>query len=188
MKKILFFSLALSLSSCYSVYGVYTGNVHDQLRNKSKNEVLRAYGVADKVEEDGAGGQILIYEKLTQTTTSANQSSMYGGTNSAGAAAYGNGAAYGIAQSRSAANSNSYGVTNTTVNKTFVNVFLNKEGIVYDYKSNYGNQYKYEKCFDKTKTWVGVVYSGLFVFPLPITIPLAIVKQRQAKKKGQICK
>lgn len=44
----------------------------------NKNEILRTYGVPDRITDDGAGGSILVYEKYTQTTITNASSGTYG--------------------------------------------------------------------------------------------------------------
>jgi hypothetical protein len=59
---------------------------------------------------------------------------------------------------------------------------------VYDFKTNYGAQYEFNRCFNKTTTWVGVGISCLFLYPAIVTVPWAIIAQKKAKKNGIICK
>jgi len=44
----------------------------------NKNEILRTYGVPDRITDDGAGGSILVYEKYTQTTITNASFGTYG--------------------------------------------------------------------------------------------------------------
>jgi hypothetical protein len=161
--KIQFSVLILSslfLSSCYNKYYSYAGNVHQQTIGHTKNEILRSYGVPNQVTDDGAGGSIMVYEKYTQTTV--------------GGSIYGNGGIIGASQ--------------TSSDKSYCNLFLNRSNIVYDFKSNYGAQYNYNKCFAPIKTWVGVGISCILIYPAIVTVPWAIIAHTRAKKKGTICK
>lgn len=168
------------LQSCYTTYRVDRGNVHQQAIGKTKNEILRTYGVPNRTTSDAIGGEVLIYESRTAITNSYGNSAAqtYGG------AVYGNGAAYGAATGYGATSS----TTETSVEIRFVNLFIDRYGIVYDYKSNYGTQFSFEKCFNKTKTWVSVSFGALFFPPsLIITLPIGLGKQAKAKKEGKIC-
>ena len=65
MKRvILLLSVALVLSSCsifkhYSVEQAYS----EVWKGKSYTEIVVSFGAPDRVESDGNGGQILVYEK-----------------------------------------------------------------------------------------------------------------------------
>jgi hypothetical protein len=151
---------SLFLSSCYNKFYTYAGNTHQQTIGHSKNEILRSYGVPNQVTDDGAGGSVMVYEKYTQTTV--------------GASVYGNGGIIGASQ--------------TSSDKLYCYLFLNQSNTVYDFKSNYGAQYDYNKCFAPVKTWVGVGLSCFLVYPAIVTVPWAIIAHTRAKKKGTICK
>lgn len=190
MRKYLFFitaSYLLTLSSCYSTKYNYTGNVHEQAVGKSKNEILRLYGIPDKTEDDGDGGKILAYEKYTQTTRTNAGAYNYGNSSTVGGAIYGNGGILGATDTRSGSISQFGSVSQSSVDKQFCYLFLNNKGICYDFKSNYGAKYSSYSCFDKVLTWTSVAYSAIFIIPLPITITLALIEQKKAKKNGNIC-
>ena len=71
MKRvILLLSVALVLSSCsifkhYSVEQAYS----EVWKGKSYTEIVVNFGAPDRVESDGNGGQILVYEKFSTKTT-----------------------------------------------------------------------------------------------------------------------
>ena len=176
------------MSSCYTTYSVYKGNVHQQAIGQSKNEILRSYGVPENIMDDGAGGIILVYEKYTQTTTTNSATGSYGSSSTTGGGIYGNGRVVGEQQTKVGAVSSSNEISQTSTSKTYCYLFLDSNNIVYDYKTNYGSLYDYNQCFNKKETWWWVRYSCLFIFPAVITIPWAIVEQKKAKKKGIICK
>jgi hypothetical protein len=180
--------IVLFYSSCYSTYSTYKGNVHQQAIGKTKNEILRSYGPPDQTQDDGAGGTIMMYEKFTQTTVTNGTSASYGRSSAVGGAIYGNNGVLSGANAVSGSVSSMSGVSQTSVDKTFCYLFLNKNNIVYDFKTNYGAQFEYNRCFDKTKTWLGVAASCFLVYPALVTIPWAIVAQGKAKKAGNICK
>ena len=189
MNKILAYLLCLCciscLTSCYTITYPYIGNVHQSAIGKTKNEVLRSYGVSDRIEDDGAGGSVLVYEKYTLTTFTNSNSSNYG----RGVGVYNTNGI--IARSNSITTTS--GISQTSTSKEYCYLFVNKENLVYDFKSNTGAIYDYNnpnKCFNKRKTWFGVGLSCMFVIFPPVflvTVPLALVKQKQAKKKGIIC-
>jgi hypothetical protein len=192
MKKIsvfICFVFLFFLSSCYSVKQTYSGNIHQKSVGLTKNQALREYGVPDRTEDDGDGGSVLVYEKFVETTVSSAKFNTKGRNSSEAGVLYGNGGILGAGQGRNTSRGSARSTSRKSVDKDFLNVFINKENVVYDFKSNYGALYEKSECFDKTTTWVGVVCSGVFfVVPMLVTIPLAIVKQRKAKKAGNICK
>lgn len=181
----------ISLSSCYSTYSTttYKGNAHQESIGKSKNEILRSYGIPDRTMDDGQGGSVLIYEKVTQTTVVNTGGVNYGQSQSVGGAVYNSQGVLGASQTQSGSVSQGYGYSQTSQNKTFCNLFLDKNNNVYDFKSNYGALFdtKYYRCFNKTNTWLLVGASVFTVYGPIVTVPAAIIMQRKAKKKGEIC-
>ena len=189
--------LLFLLNSCYTTqfsYDTkYSHNVYKPIIGKTKNEAIRQYGVAERITDDGAGGEVLIYEKITQTTTTNANSASYGGSQTHGGAVYGNNSAVGSAYSRNGQVSSGRATSQTTTNKSFLNLFVNSNGVVYDFKaSESGDRYTTTthstRCFSKLYTWTGVVCSAIFPPLLIATVPIAIIKQNKAKKKGEICK
>lgn len=184
---LLLFFTAPYLTGCYTTYSTqtYIGNSHQEAIGKSKNEILRSYGVPDKTTDDGQGGTILIYEKITETTVV----NTVGVSQSSGSVVYNSQGALGASQSRAGNISQGYGRSETTQNKTFCNLFLDNSGKVYDFKSNYGALYEtqYSRCFNKTNTWMLVGASVFTIYGPIVTVPTAIIMQRKAKKKGEIC-
>lgn len=184
------------LCSCYSTKPLYTGNVHSQALGKTKNQILRTYGLPQRTESDGANGSVLVYEKSVETTVTnvGTNSSLYSGTNSG--AIYNSGGI--IAGSRTRANvvGNTNAVTRRSVDVQYCYLFLDSALKVYDFKSNYGAEYNdFEKCFDRGKTNLLCTESCLTVllypaigFPslliAPAVITWAIIAKKKAMKKG----
>ena len=99
-------------------------------------------------------------------------------------------AAVGAVYNRNGQVSSGNARSQTTVNKAFLNLFIDKSGNVYDFKtSESGDRYNTKtyqtRCYSKLLTWSGVVCSAIFPPFLIATVPIAIVTQRKAKKKGK---
>lgn len=192
MKKVfyaLFFMFLFGACSPlqYSLYYTYEGNEHAAALGKSKNELLRTYGVPDKtVDDDGAGGYIMCWEKVSVNTKSGATSSAYGAS-AAGAVYNSNGV---VGGGQSAAVSSAYGASRTTVDKDFVYLYMNGDNVCYDFKTNIGAKYLKHYCLDKPGTiMMTIAYSCMTLgVAAPIEIPWAIVGINKAKKNGQICK
>jgi hypothetical protein len=179
---------SLLLTSCYSNYYTYKGNAHQQAMGKTKNEILRSYGVPERTQDDGAGGSILIYEQFKQTTVSNSNTAAYGARTTSSAAIYSNSGMVGASNSQSGQVSSTNGISQTTMSKDFCYLYVNPSNVVYDFKTNYGALYNQNRCFNRLQTWVWVGYSCLFVIPAVVTVPVAIIAQKKAKKRGEICK
>jgi len=176
------------MSSCYSRYYTYKGNIHQEAVGKSKNDILRSYGPPERSQDDGAGGTIMIYEKFTQTTITNAGAATYGRSATEGGVVYGNGGIIGGSQTQSGSISSMNGISQTSTDKSYCYLFLNQNNQVYDFKTNYGAQYSFNKCFQPVTTWLGVGMSCLLIYPAIVTIPWATVAHIQAKKKGIMCK
>jgi hypothetical protein len=187
----LVFTPIIMLTSCYTTSYTYRGNIHQQAIGKTKNEILRddKYGVPDRTTDDGANGTVLVYERFTQTTVTNMGGSSYGRSSTLGAAIYGNGGIIGRTDTRSNSYFSMSGISQTSLDKTFCHLFLDKNNVVYDFKTNYGALYNSSKCFHKTLTWISATM-GIPIFPpiALVTIPWAIIEQKKAKKKGIICR
>lgn len=178
----------LSLSSCFTMGYTYTGNVFQKCIGLSKNEIVRTYGAPDRILDDGAGGSILVYEQLSQTTISAANGASYGRSSTVGAAVYGNGGIIGASDTRAGQVSSMNGISHTIINKSFLNIFINSQNTVYDFKSNYGALYNTSRCYDKKATKTALWCCGIFATPfLIIAIPIAISAKKKAVKNGEIC-
>jgi len=106
----------LTLSSCYTTYSTttYKGNAHQESIGKSKNEILRSYGIPDRTMDDGDGGSVLIYEKVTQTTVVNTGGVNYGQSQSVGGAVYNSQGVLGASQTQSGSVSQGYGYSQTS--------------------------------------------------------------------------
>lgn len=181
-------TISILLTSCYSVSKTYEGNAHQEAIGKTKNEILRSYGIPERSTDDGAGGTVLIFEQVKQTTVTNSNTQTLDRSRTNGSNIYGNKGILQVNNTQGGQISNTNAVTETTTTKDYCYLFLNPENIVYDFKTNYGAIYKTTRCFDKFQTWIWVGISCVFVYPPIITVPLAIIKQTRAKKNGEICK
>ncbi len=188
LNAISLFVLLIISTSCYTTYSTYKGNVHENTIGKTKNEILRSYGIPEKTEDDGAGGSVMVFEKITQTTITNSSTQTLDRSRSNGSVVYGNKGIIQANQNQGGQVSNTDVITQTTTNKDYCYIFLDPENVVYDFKSNYGAQYDYDKCFNKSLTWVSVGVSCLFVYPAIVTVPWAIISYQKAKNKDKICK
>jgi hypothetical protein len=176
------------MTSCYSTYHVYKGNVHQQSIGKTKNEILRSYGVPDKTTDDGAGGEVLAYEKYFQTTITNSGAATLGNSSTVGSAVYGNAGIIGGSQTLGSSYTSIRSTSHTSIDKTYCYLYLNPSKIVYDFKTNTGGIYDSKKCFDvrKSYTFVGISF---LVYPVfVVSLPWTIIAHVKAKKKGNICK
>jgi hypothetical protein len=192
MKKIIKRSLLaifipLLLTSCYSTYSVYKGNVHEQAVGKTKNEILRSYGVPNQIISDGAGGEVLVYENYTQTTVTSTNSDTKGGSSSIAGLTYRRNGAVIQSETKGGSSTSTRTVSQTSLNKTFCNLYVGPDNVIYDYNTNYGAEYNYFSCFNRKKTWIAVGVSCLAIWPAFITVPWAIIAQKKAKKNSVIC-
>jgi hypothetical protein len=170
--------------SCVSTKQVYTGNIHQQDIGKSKNDILRTYGAPDRIISDGRSGEMLIYEKVTEVTQSRFNSATYGESSSSGYGVYGNGVYAGRVYSRAGIITRGNALTEKYNSKVFLNLFVDNKGIVYDFKTNQGSQYKYTDCLNKPLSLFVVIYYGI-VFPPSLAISLP--KYFKLKKYYPIC-
>lgn len=176
---------AILMCSCYSTKPVYTGNIHTQSLGKTKNQILRSYGLPQRTESDGDKGSVLVYEKSVETTVTnvGSVQRLNSGTNAG--AIYGSGGI--LAGSRTQANvvGNTNAVTRTSVDVQYCYLFLDSVSKVYDFKSNYGAEYNdFEKCFDNFKTTLLCELSVCTLVLWPIVIPWAIIAKKKAIKRG----
>lgn len=154
----------LSLSSCYTTRQTYSGNTHQQCIGKSKNEILRAYGVPDKVQDDGVGGSILVYEQLTQTSTLSAKADSHGRSLNSNAAIYNNSGIIDASDSQVGEVSSLHDKDQTSIIKPFCTIYVNAQNVVYDFKSNYGALYKKSKHLKKAATFVTVLTACILIY------------------------
>ena len=70
MRILYFFAALVALSSC-SVLKTYPveQKYNEEWKGRSHSDIVKRFGAPDRVESDGSGGQILIYEKVSTTAT-----------------------------------------------------------------------------------------------------------------------
>lgn len=184
-KNTLMILSVIILSSCYSTKPVYTGNVHSRSLGKTKNQILRTYGLPQRTESDGANGSVLVYENSVETTVTnvGSVSRLNGGTNAG--AVYGRNGILGASRTQANVIGNTNAVTRRSVNVQYCYLFLDSQLKVYDFKSNYGAEYNdYERCFDNVATTNLCVLSVGTLVLWPVVIPWAIIAKKKAKKNG----
>tara|TARA_B110001469_G_C9402839_1_gene206839 strand:- start:35 stop:565 length:531 start_codon:yes stop_codon:yes gene_type:complete len=172
----------LTLQSCYVTSYTYVGNTLDNSIGLNKNQVLRTIGVPERTMGDGDNGEILIYEKFSQTTLSSATAYGSGKSNTNSNVTFGFNSIYGNSNTRTSAQIKSYGYSKTYTSKIYRNIYLNQDGIVYDYQTNFGGKYDSYKCLHKGWTWYASI---LFLGILSPAVAVPVIKS--AKKKGRIC-
>lgn len=70
MRILYLFAALVALSSC-SVLKTYPveQKYNEEWKGRSHSDIVKRFGAPDRVESDGSGGQILIYEKVSTTAT-----------------------------------------------------------------------------------------------------------------------
>ena len=140
-------------SSCTTVYKTITVSAEDEYKKlfigRNHNFVVSRMGAPNRETSDGAGGKILIYEKTTtyssgSTIATANDINYYNRTYTPGAE------------------------TNTVSRQKtdFIHVFVNKNNICYNVKSNIYEKYteidkEATKKKDKKMTQIALCVGGL---------------------------
>lgn len=116
----------------------------------SHNEIVSAFGAPDRQTSDGAGGTILIYERTTTSTTSDSQA-----------------AAYNVNYYNKTYTPGVHSNSTTTQNTSYVHLFIDKDGVCYNVRSNHQevvrevDEEQLAKNRKKGKIW-GAVGGGLF--------------------------
>jgi hypothetical protein len=186
-KIIILFFLISSLSSCYVYKTKHMGNILDQFIGRSKNEILMEFGPPDRISDDGNGGSIMSYEtniseqiELSKYNTSIRDRTSI--TNDVNAI---------NVQSRTSANTQGSRNTFSVNHKKYKYIFLDKNGKMYTYKTNTGDIFLEETCYDRKKStkWAYISIVGLVFFPLwpIIAIPYTIYCNKKANKIGNNC-
>lgn len=139
----------LSLNSCWekryflnNSKREYLGNPYKEMQGKTKNQILQAMSAPDRITEDGMGGEIMVYENFETVTTSSGYSSSSSSSASgavAGYDRYGRPAAVGVSQTSGNSGYNSQTVTQNQ--KSYVNFFVDKNGVCYKVNTNIGDRY-----------------------------------------------
>lgn len=129
MKKLLSkLSIVMVMSclfmSCTSAVKTYVVSKEKDYQNAfigaSHNEIVSAFGAPNRQTTDGAGGTILIYEKTTTSTTSNSQA-----------------AAYNVDYYNRTYTPGVHSNSTTTQNTSYVHLFIDKDGICYNVRSNH---------------------------------------------------
>lgn len=163
---------SIFLTSCskfYTYIEVPTGrNIHQSFVGKNKNIVVRNYGLPNKKGSDENGGEVFAYEKETVNTSTIATSKSSQSINFYGS--------YNIVNKDdiSGKSITSMRSNSTTIkDKIFVNFFFDRNGKVYDYKSNYGAITKTEKRLNKAKLW-GTIGGSVLAVILAVSLGLAL--------------
>jgi hypothetical protein len=163
------------------------GNILDRFIGKSKNEILMQFGPADKISDDGNGGTILSYETFINEQIELSNYN----TNIRDRTSISNDVNPIRVQSRTSANTQGSKNTFAVNHKNYKYIFLDKNEKMYSYKTNIGEIYLEETCYDRGKSikWAYISLFALPIFPLIpiIAIPYTIICNKKAKKNGTNC-
>lgn len=129
----------------------------------SHNEIVSAFGAPDRQTSDGAGGTILIYERTTTSTTSDSQA-----------------AAYNVNYYNKTYTPGVHSNSTTTQNTSYVHLFIDKDGVCYNVRSNHQEVVREvdEEATAKNKklwkicgiTWGAALGTSLLAVLLPLMI------------------
>lgn len=176
----------------------YLGNEYKDMIGYTENQILRSMSSPTRIESDGAGGKILVYENK-QIKTDSNSSYTTSSRTSGGATTtVGQNIWTGAPQANTNASSstmtrhNTSGQSVTYEEKAFANFFINPNGMCYDVATNVGDRwsqkitekacYKAPKPLDSAVMWTLVPPLTLFV-GLPMTIAYFVQKSKCEKWK-----
>lgn len=202
--KILFLAIVLaSVCSCKTITYTQTetlknpsqqfiGNYFDEMKGKTKNQILQAMSSPKRTETDGAGGEILVYEDIKYVTNSSesysSSSSGYSRTDASAeggsvsgyaqngyvgaAGSYSAAEGQAVTRSNQSTTSNRQGQSVSQEEKKYVNFFINEKGICYNVNANYGDKYKYNPGTFKDCQYKKKKYNeaGWFLLLPPCTI------------------
>ena len=131
------------------------------------NVIVSSLGAPDRQTSDGAGGTILIYEKVT-TTSNSNSNSI--------ATAY-NVNYYSKTYTPGAQTNTN---TVTTQNTSYIHVFIGADGVCYGVKTNHEKEVVDEKAVEhnekalkKNVGWTVGVLFGLIALPTLVAVVIA---------------
>lgn len=173
----------------------YLGNAFEEMKGYTENQILRQMSSPTRIESDGANGKILVYEER-QTKTDANSSYTIQSRTSAGSTTT---VGQNIWTGAPQANTNASASTTTHHNtaqqsvtyeeKTFINFFINPEGICYDVVTNTGDIYSdaiTEKvCYKVPKTLdPAVMWTLIPPLTILVGVPLTIAYFACEKKRA----
>jgi len=117
--------LVAFFSSCITVTKIPISTILDDYKGRTEAEVIRTLGKPDKVSSDGKGGKILDFEKSTEDDPGQPlevSSSMWSDRK----------------------------ISNTSNTVNYVKLYLDSNGKVYDYKSNFEDFQQTEPAPKKT--------------------------------------
>lgn len=115
MKRISLFLCTLLacflMTSCYVTNYVPLQDDYNQAyKGHSANEIITQYGAPDRQTDDGAGGRILIYEKITYNNNASSSYNPYSGGYDAS--------------------------SSMTTKTTYLQFYVNKDNVCYGVKTN----------------------------------------------------
>lgn len=99
------------MTSCYVTNYVPLQDDYNQAyKGHSANEIITQYGAPDRQTDDGAGGRILIYEKITYNNNASSSYNPYSGGYDAS--------------------------SSMTTKTTYLQFYVNKDNVCYGVKTN----------------------------------------------------
>ena len=147
----LFASCATTKTYQVSMLSEYT----NMFVGKSHNDIVSALGAPDRQTTDGAGGTILIYEKITTTSTSNSVN-----------------AAYNVNYFTKTYTPGVKTSTSTSTNTSFVHLYIDNSGTCYNVKTNHQKlvtreltEKEKQELKNQRKSawkWIGIGFGGLF--------------------------
>lgn len=153
VKFLLLMLVSIVMTSCWTVRSVtvtdipeqYVGNKYDALVGMSKAQVLAEMSVPDRTMDDGLGGEVLIYEKKEQVSTTTGYSAASATTKPV--TNYWTGQTSLQSSGYNSMNSS----TVTQENKEYVNVFIDANSTCYKVDANIGDIYEpavtHQECY-----------------------------------------
>ncbi len=198
-------AVGMLLSSCTSVQKIcvqqpqkeYAGNAYKEMKGFSENEILRKMSSPTRIETDGADGKILVYEDIKTVTDATDSHTSNTRTSSYGTAQAG----YNVWNGKPEVNSRNNGSSTTTHTtnsravtrdiKTYVNFFINSNGVCYDVVTNTGDYYnEIPGEYHCAKVYKPVDSAIMFTLIPPLTVfvglPCTIAYLIAKKKAGQV--
>ena len=162
----------------------YLGNEYKEMKGYTENQILRTMSSPTRIESDGAGGKILVYENKQIKTTSNSSYTTSSHTTGGATTTVGQNIWTGAPQANTNASSstttrhNTSGQSITYEEKAFVNFFINPESVCYDVVTNVGDRYSEvitEKvCYKKPKSLnphvMWTLIPPLTIVGIPLTI------------------
>lgn len=172
LSKLTIMAIACLFTSCMSYVPTtsYVSMEEDYAKafvGSHHNVIVSSLGAPDRQTSDGAGGTILIYEKVT-TTSNSNSNSI--------ATAY-NVNYYSKTYTPGAQTNTN---TVTTQNTSYIHVFIGADGVCYGVKTNHEKEVVDEKAVEhnekalkKNVGWTVGVLFGLIALPALVAVVIA---------------